>query len=254
MGDDWIAKYDEYYVRFVPTWVVIRHAPGDFFITSDEIQFPRAFYDSPFYTEYMRSLDMHRSVAWTVFLDQRWCVTLFLAQSDAHGPTTLEEQELGTMLFPHIRHAFRTLWSSSQTVDPARTGETKQATLAERMREKGSGVLVLDESGNLIMANEKGESMLAAGDWLKQTPGGISGPGPGDTDRLRNAIRRTVKAAETRLAAPPETLIVRPAKQGTVPLRVTAQPLTSDVPAVLAPVRRARAILTMEPLTLERST
>ncbi|NBC28970.1 MAG: hypothetical protein GVY29_03135, partial [Spirochaetes bacterium] len=85
MGADWIAKYDEYYVRFVPTWDVIRLAPGDFFITSDEISFPPGFEESPFYTEYMRNLDMHRSVAWTVFLDQRWCVTLFLAQSAPCG-------------------------------------------------------------------------------------------------------------------------------------------------------------------------
>ncbi|NBC28969.1 MAG: hypothetical protein GVY29_03130 [Spirochaetes bacterium] len=118
------------------------------------------------------------------------------------------------------------------------------------MKEKESGVLVLDESGHLVMANEKGESMLTAGEWLTQTPAGLSGPGPGDTDRLRDAIRRTVETANNRLAAPPERLIIRPAKHGTVPLRVTAQPLVSDVPAMLTPVKRARVILTMEPLTL----
>ena len=250
---DWVRRYDERYARLNPMFRYVARQPGDFFATTEDLPLPQEFMDHPFYREYMRPLNMHQAVAWTVFPDPSWSTTLLLGQAEAHGTVTPAERELGFLLFPHIRITLRQLWNiASSAEDHARAILTERegppSSLVTNSRDGAAGVLLLDRRGRLQFANEEAERLLSEGKWLSHTAAGLVGEIPEDTSRLKEAIDRAAAAAEGRLYAAPAVLLMHGKAPDLSPIHMSIAPLVADGNGPPAPVPRARVIVTLSRL------
>ena len=248
MDPDWIHSYDTYYSRFAPSWEAIRHAGGDFFAASDDIQVEPELRQGPFDREYRQPLDIAHAVAWTVFLDRTWAVTLFLAQGSGHGPTTLEEREIGTIVFPHIRHAFRRLWLAAGSHEPAALAETGAGSLVKHVQSLSAAAVILNEEGSLLLANHRGEKVLRSGRWLRLDNSQLVGTTPAETMRLNDVIRRSTGRDEHAVLTSAPTLIMRSVGDVATPARITVFPLHTEEICAPGSLKGARTLLTLEPL------
>lgn len=225
MPPEWIRRYDRHYVRLSPTWEFIRTTPGDFFGVTDDVDLGADLRSNPFYTEYMQSLDIARGIGWTVFLDEQWACTLFVGQSEAHGPTSPWERGLGTVLFPHIRHEMRRLWRGGREPAAPSPDGLGEDELLEQMTLQNRGIVLLDRKGRILRSNPTAESLLIREHWLLRRRQRFTARDPGDTELLQEAITGILEPAASGVVVPAANLLIRAESPVRPPLRARVSPL-----------------------------
>lgn len=246
----WIERYDTEYARLNPVKGQLRVAP-DFFGTTEDLVLDSAFYESRFYTEYMRPLDHWIASSWVIHVDAEWAASLFLAQPRAHGCTTARERELGALILPFVRHTLNSLWSEARHHAEAARGAVVARAMSRRERrsldDRRRGILLLDGVGHLIAANSVGEQLVREGRFLRGGGiGSLSATTEPSRIALDLAIRNAARAAERRGFASVAEIDLPATDDSRTHAKATVLPRLAEGAEHPTPVTLASVVVTVE--------
>lgn len=177
-------------------------------------------------------------------------------ESPRHRPVRPAEQELGPLLFPHIRHTLRALRDCGHEQEEMLRAILNDARLPPRSRglagrDAGAGAMLLNRRGGVVLANKQAQTFLATGELLSKSDRGLSAPASRDTAHMRDMILQAARAAEGGVYAPPETLLLRGTRRTDFPFRMSVAPFLAHGRERRGPVSQARVLVTLSRFAVE---
>lgn len=135
-----------------------------------------------FYCDFLRPQKLHHSIGIVAVTDETANISLTALREERLGPFTAEEQELFTLLGPHLRQALglrRRLGKLEMTLEG----------LSAALDRIPQGAILLDDRNRPVVVNRHAEKLLAAGDGLTVGPNGLAAARSNETAVLRRLLR-----------------------------------------------------------------
>jgi DNA-binding CsgD family transcriptional regulator len=193
LGHDphFIALYAEYYASR-DVWVRDRPPPasgetvvGHRLIRDEELA------KTEFYADFLRPQGLFHVAAGRIFRERTTSVDLAALRPKQRGPFGAEEEQLLRALVPHLQRAVqihRRLASAQLT----------SRSLAESMDRLLYGVILLDEGGQVLLANRIARGLLAARDGLTDDRGVLGASNRAESSALGRLVGEALEAAAGR--------------------------------------------------------
>jgi DNA-binding CsgD family transcriptional regulator len=186
-----ISLYAEYYstrdvwVRGRPPLASGETVLGQRLIRDAELE------KTEFYADFLRPQGHFHVVAGCILRERTMAVDIAALRSKRRGPFGVEEQRLLGALMPHLQRAVqihRRLAAAQLTI----------SSLAESMDLLLYGVILLDESGQVLLANRVALAQLAARDGLTDDKGMLGAGKRAESSALKKLIAGALDAAAGR--------------------------------------------------------
>lgn len=145
---------------------------------------PEVYHSSPIYVRAIAPAGHEHAMALVLSADAASALSLTLVRPDAAGDFGDREAELARAIGPHLLGALKLRHQFAI----ARSG----ALMLDRF---DHGVVLLSGSGHLVHANAEAQRLLDARDGLSVVHGELRGAFPADTQRLRQMISESDRAA-----------------------------------------------------------
>lgn len=208
-----LAKDDELRWVRVLDQVAPRTIQGDADIWPD-----RETYDAMPSVRFLRELNLYHRVAVRPCAHGGWKDSLTVLFDDRRGGIRPIESRRLSLLVPHLARAI-------ETQRPFRLLQRRFGGVLAVLDRLGIGVVVLQERGEIVLANEEAARILEAKDGLRRSPGERVAAGDEETDaRLRAAVLGASRAAQLEQPAEGITLEI-PRRSGGEAYLVDVVPL-----------------------------
>jgi DNA-binding CsgD family transcriptional regulator len=186
-----LSLYAEYYTRR-DVW--IREKPrlasgeavlGQRLIRDEELE------KTEFYADFLRPQEYFHLVAGCIFRERTMTVDIAALNSKRRGPFGAEDQRLVGVLMPHLQRAV-------QIHRRLAAAQLTSRSLAESMDRLPYGVILLDESGRVLLASRVALTQLAARDGLTDDKGMLGASKRAESSALKKLIADVLDVAAGR--------------------------------------------------------
>lgn len=214
--DEYVAYYHQIDPR---AQLVLRRPPGE--VVQDHLYIDEhVVRHSEYYNDYLARYDARHVSAGRLDCGNDTAVLYAVLSSARRGPLTADKVGLLARIHAHLRCAagLQERWGNTWS---ARTGfESLVAALDDP-------VLILSESGHLLLCNAAAESLLKVGEGLCVSRGRIAARTPDENAKLRQLLCAVHGSAERALAYSPYLCLTR--RPPLEPLRAAVIPLAPPV-------------------------
>jgi DNA-binding CsgD family transcriptional regulator len=163
---------------------------ADLLSTADIIPLAE-FYRSPFYIGWARPQGLVDFICATIDKSATGATLFGVFRHECHGPVDDDARRRMRLLVPHMRRAIA-------IANEVGSKSARAANCTGALDAMNAGIFLIDARGNLVHANDTGETMLAAGDVLRA----IAGRLVANDARMSQALNDLVSNAGTADAAP----------------------------------------------------
>lgn len=184
-------------------WVrVLDELPPRTLRTDLEVWPDRDRYDAMPSVRFMRSMNLYHRVGVRPCAHGGWKDALTILFADNREGIRAPEAERLALLVPHVARAI-------EQQRPFKLLHTRFNAVLAVLNRLGVGVLILDDAGAIVVANDEAERMLADGDGLVRTPRArVAAVDDATTAQLDAVIRQTARAARLEQAQQPGSVQV----------------------------------------------
>lgn len=177
-----------------------------------------------FYCDFLRPQELHHSIGIVALSEATTNVSLTALRARRRGPYTAAEQELFTLLGPHLVQALRLrrrLGGLESTLDG----------LAAALDRMPQGAILLDHRDRPLVVNRRAGQLLAREDGLSLGPGGLAAARSDGTAALRRLLHGGERGAGDAVSRTGGVVLLpRPSARRPLSLLVV-HPALSDPPA-----------------------
>ncbi|MCK8516688.1 helix-turn-helix transcriptional regulator [Methylonatrum kenyense] len=197
-------EYTAHYVNTCPWRPELRHKkPGRLYSTYLDFSCKQeAFYQTEFFNDWARRLDIHHGVCGTVDRSADEAVQLLIQRTGGQGPyTDIETRHINSLL-PHFRRAF--FLGRQLGAERARNAAAARAACGSRLP-----FLLLDQRGRVQYTSPGAESLIESGQLPTPRQGRFRCFIEADNNRLRRLVRVCLRAAQGRGKSAGGNLVMR---------------------------------------------
>ena len=184
-------------------WVhVLDAVPPRTLKTDLEVWPDRDAYDAMASVRFMRSMNLYHRVGVRPCAHGGWQDALTILFNEPHGGITAAEAERLMLLVPHVARAI-------EQQRPFKLLQSRFNAVLSVLNRLGMGVLILNDTGTIVVANDEGERVLGAADGLLRSPNShITTADDATAIQLDAMLRHTARAARLEQPQPPGSLQV----------------------------------------------
>jgi DNA-binding CsgD family transcriptional regulator len=194
-----------------------------------------------FYADFLRPQRLFHVVAGCIFRERTTSVDIAALRSKGRGPFGAAEERLLRALMPHLQRAV-------QIHRRLAAAELTSRALAESMDRLSYGVLLLDERGQILLANAIARRQLASRDGLTGERGTLGASRRSESSALRRLVADALDDAAGRRPGSGGVLrITRPS--GARPLSLLVAPFKRAAPDPFGGRRPAAVVFVSDPDT-----
>jgi len=168
-----------------PSGPVAQHA--GVVLVSDDVLPLSDLRRTPFYTDFLRPMDVGHGAGLIGLRTQKEAASLPLLRGERRGVYRGDELALLRLMAPHWVHACRLRSRLGLLTDAERS-------LSEVLDRLTLGVFLLDASGTLVRNNAAGEGMLSRGDLIVLRRGRVAAVGAADGRSMDAAVQAALSA------------------------------------------------------------
>jgi DNA-binding CsgD family transcriptional regulator len=246
LGHDprFLSKYAEYYSSR-DVWVRGRpHPPSGETVLGQRIIRDDDLAKTEFYGDFLRPQKFFHVVGGCIFREQTTSVDIAALRSKGQGAFGASEERLLRALMPHLQRAV-------QIHRRLAVAEVTSRSLAESIDRLPYGVILLDERGQLLLANGVARGLLAARDGLTEWRGTLAASKRSESSALRrlvaDALDGTAGTTGRRLGSGGALTISRPS--GARPLSLLVAPFRQEEADPFGGRRPAAVVFVSDPDT-----
>ncbi|MFO1152360.1 MAG: helix-turn-helix transcriptional regulator [Rhodospirillales bacterium] len=247
------AELDEYAMRSGRSdiWLADekRCRPGAVFAAS-EITSAVPLKDTSFYRDWLAGMSITDGLFCVLHSHERTAVVCAIYRRDGRPPFAADEIGLLTRIAGQMASAYRLGY------DVRRQHAERQAAI-EALDVAPIGVITVDRAGTIIRANRYAQTVLASGEGLARSDGGLVFERPGQRVRLRDVLAQSNKS-RTNAGLPDVILYTIPRFRRQRPLACLIAPIAgadasrTDGPAALVFVSDPERTVAFEPMRIAR--
>ena len=162
----------------------------------------RDAYDAMASVRFMRSMNLYHRVGVRPCAHGGWQDALTILFNEPHGGITTAEAERLMLLVPHVARAI-------EQQRPFKLLQSRFNAVLSVLNQLGMGVLILNDTGTIVVANDEAERVLGAADGLLRNANSrVSTTDAASTAQLDAMLRQTARAARLEQPQSPGSLQV----------------------------------------------
>ena len=243
LGHDprFLSLYAEYYSSR-DVWIRGRpHPPSGETVLGQRLLGDEELAKTEFYADFLRPQGNLHVVAGCIFRERTTSVDIAALRSKRRGPFGEAEERLVRALMPHLQRAV-------QLHRRLAAAQLTSRSLAESMDRLPYGVILLDESGRVLLANGVARGQLAARDGLTKNKGMLGASKRAESSALGQLIADALDAAAGRGLGSGGVLSVS-RRSGGRPLSLLVAPFKREAPDPFGDRQPAVVVFVSDPDT-----
>ncbi len=233
-----ISLYQEYYASR-DVWVRGRPPPTGQTVLGQRLIADEELTKTEFYADFLRPQGNFHVVAGCIFREQTTAVDIAALRPKRRGPFGEEEEGLLRALMPHLQRAV-------QIHRRLAAAQLTSSALAESMDRLLYGLILLDEKGEVLLANGAARGQLASRDGLTDDKGILGASKRAESSELRRLIADALDGATGRGLGSGGALSLS-RRSGARPLSLLVAPFKSDAPELFGGRRPAVVVFVSDP-------
>jgi DNA-binding CsgD family transcriptional regulator len=177
-----LAKFLAYYEAISPVHALYRKLPEAQIRAVGEFAFSSDFRETEFFQDWARPQGYADMLGGHLVRTSQIRAWLSLRRAEQRGVYTLAEIRAAEQVAPHLTRAIKLRCRLEEE-------RSRAAGFREALEALGFGILIVDASAKVLMANRAADSILRAGDCLRSHHGRLTCVRPQETSAVHHAIR-----------------------------------------------------------------
>jgi hypothetical protein len=190
----YVASYIEHYAG-TNVWVRNEETLAEGVAVTSEMLYPQADLGSTeFYGDWLRPQQLKHCIGGIIVQHGPVAVKLSALRSGCMGSYTEPELDFYRRLLPHLKRACQI----NKRLEQERARSAPLVAASQwATRSTHLGILTLSDSGQILAANPRGESLLVGSSPLRMSDGKLAGQQSHDSAHLMKTLRHTLFTGET---------------------------------------------------------